>query len=203
LREKLTFANVMSTIAVFLALGGSALAIKANSVGSRQIKDDSIKGRDVADAKLKGKDLKAGTIGSREIDEAAFDLDSLVRANSQSANCDPNSVAFVSCGHVALGSLKANKALLVAGGGQSGSGASAGTCKFRVNGADVPGSDAATTFGDTEVRDDLRQNGIALTAVISLLGSGSNDYTLVCNELSGDVSFSTTFSVLAIAGTGN
>jgi len=53
LREKLTFANVMSSVAVFLALGGTALAVKANSVGSRQIIDDSIKGRDVADGRAR------------------------------------------------------------------------------------------------------------------------------------------------------
>lgn len=48
LRSWLTYANVMATIAVFLALGGGAYAItlKRNSVGSKQIKPDAVKGVD-------------------------------------------------------------------------------------------------------------------------------------------------------------
>lgn len=48
LRSRLTYANVMATIAVFLALGGGAyaVALKRNSVGSKQIKPDAVKGVD-------------------------------------------------------------------------------------------------------------------------------------------------------------
>jgi len=45
LREKLTYANVMATIAVFLVLGGSAYAatqLPKNSVGAKQLKNGSI-----------------------------------------------------------------------------------------------------------------------------------------------------------------
>ena len=51
-RARLTFANVMSVVAVFIALGGSAIAInkiKANSVGSKQIKAKAVKNADLAD----------------------------------------------------------------------------------------------------------------------------------------------------------
>lgn len=48
MRAKLTYANVMSTLAVFLALGGGAFAYKLgrNSVGSREIRDGAVKLRD-------------------------------------------------------------------------------------------------------------------------------------------------------------
>jgi hypothetical protein len=48
LRARLTYANVMATIAVFLALGGGAFAItlKRNSVGSKHIKPDAVAGVD-------------------------------------------------------------------------------------------------------------------------------------------------------------
>jgi hypothetical protein len=46
---RLSYANVMATVAVFIALGGSAWAISANSVGSRQIKQGGVKNSDIAD----------------------------------------------------------------------------------------------------------------------------------------------------------
>jgi hypothetical protein len=71
----MTFANVMSVTAVFIALGGSALAInkiKANSVGSKQLKTGAVKNADladnsvtspkVADGSLLGVDFKSGEL---------------------------------------------------------------------------------------------------------------------------------------------
>jgi hypothetical protein len=54
LRKQLTYANVMATIAVFLALGGGAYAItlKRNSVKSKTIAPDAAKGVDVDEASL-------------------------------------------------------------------------------------------------------------------------------------------------------
>jgi hypothetical protein len=201
LREKLTFANVMSSVAVFLALGGTALAVKANSVGSRQIKDGSIKGRDVADGKLKGKGLKTATIGAREIDESAFDLEPFVKMDSTNFGCDPGSTSFVNCGSITLGTQEPSQVLLVAGGGQSGPINSEGTCKFRINnGTDLLAS-APPSFGDPSARPLLANNGVALTAISDVIAPGVNNFKLVCNETGGDVTFSTTFSALAIGGT--
>lgn len=45
LRPKLTYANVMATIAVFIALGGASYAatkLPKNSVGSKQIKANAV-----------------------------------------------------------------------------------------------------------------------------------------------------------------
>ena len=46
LRSKLSYANVMATIAVFIALGGAAYAagLPKNSVGSKQIKNNAVTG---------------------------------------------------------------------------------------------------------------------------------------------------------------
>jgi hypothetical protein len=50
IREKLTYANVMATIAVFIALGGGAYAVSLdrNSVGSKQLKPGAVKPKDTA-----------------------------------------------------------------------------------------------------------------------------------------------------------
>jgi hypothetical protein len=51
LRQRMTYANVMATVAVFLALGGGAYAaLKRNSVGSKQIKPNAVKGVDANEA---------------------------------------------------------------------------------------------------------------------------------------------------------
>ncbi len=192
MRERLTFANVMSAIAVFLALGGSAVALKANSVGSRQIRDDAVRGREVADGKLKGKDLKAATITAREIEEGAFDLEPFYEMKSTQALCDPASSTFVSCGTVQLGVSEPSQALLVAGGGQTEAGE--GSCKFRVDGSDDLIAAAPTLVG---------ADGFGLTAVTEAgepLEQGLHTFELVCNETDGEASFSTTLSVLTLGG---
>lgn len=54
-RDRLSFANVVSALALFAALGGGAYAavkLEANSVGSKQVRDDSLGGRDIKEGKL-------------------------------------------------------------------------------------------------------------------------------------------------------
>jgi len=56
LRSWLSYANVMATIAVFVALGGGAYAafrLPANSVGSRQLKNSAVTPKKVARATIK------------------------------------------------------------------------------------------------------------------------------------------------------
>ena len=56
LRSCLSYANVMATIAVFVALGGGAYAafkLPANSVGSRQLKNSAVTPKKVAPATIK------------------------------------------------------------------------------------------------------------------------------------------------------
>ena len=70
LRSRLTYANVMATIAVFVALGGSSVAavsMHANSVGSGAIKNDSVRSRDVKDGALRGDDIKNKSIKGRDL----------------------------------------------------------------------------------------------------------------------------------------
>jgi len=60
-RSHLTYANVMASIAVFVALGGTSVAavsLKKNSVGSNQIKNSSLTGSDVKNSSLTTSDVK-------------------------------------------------------------------------------------------------------------------------------------------------
>src|SRR4051794_2946036 len=63
--SRLTYANVMATIGVFLALGGgayAALRVPRNSVGSRQLKANAVNSSKVANASLLVGDFKAGQL---------------------------------------------------------------------------------------------------------------------------------------------
>lgn len=78
IRRRFTYANVMSTIAVFLTLGGAtALAagqLGKNSVGSRQLKskavttgkiaNNAVNGAKVANGSLTGADINVGALGT-------------------------------------------------------------------------------------------------------------------------------------------
>ena len=61
-RQKLTYANVVATLALFIALGGSAYAIGAGSIGSREVRDNSLRSRDVRKNALTGVDINERTL---------------------------------------------------------------------------------------------------------------------------------------------
>lgn len=62
IRERMTYSNVMSTIAVFAVLGGGAYAatnvgsgdIEKNAVRSKHVKKDALTGNDISESKLAG-----------------------------------------------------------------------------------------------------------------------------------------------------
>ncbi|HWO84617.1 MAG TPA: hypothetical protein VNM38_12630 [Solirubrobacterales bacterium] len=63
--KRLTYANVMSSIAVFLVLGGAtalAAGLGKNSVGTKQLKKNAVTGAKVKNGSLGPGDLKAGVI---------------------------------------------------------------------------------------------------------------------------------------------
>jgi hypothetical protein len=68
LRPKLTYANVMSTIAVFAVLGGTAWALAKNSVGSRQLKPNAVKNSDIADAAVKSPEVADGSLRASDFE---------------------------------------------------------------------------------------------------------------------------------------
>ena len=63
LRRRLTYANVMSTLAVFVALGGSSYA--ALQIDSADIANNSVRGVDVRNRTLGERDIKRNALGGR------------------------------------------------------------------------------------------------------------------------------------------
>jgi hypothetical protein len=78
IRKRLTYANVMSSIAVFLVVGGATAfaaghlgkntvgtkQLKANSVTAAKLKKNSVTGQKVKDGSLTGTDINLSTLGT-------------------------------------------------------------------------------------------------------------------------------------------
>lgn len=60
MRTRLSYSNVMATLAVFVALGGTSYA--AAKLTGADIRNGTLTGKDVRDGSLTGKDLKTGTV---------------------------------------------------------------------------------------------------------------------------------------------
>ncbi|HEU4801925.1 MAG TPA: hypothetical protein VFS73_01975 [Solirubrobacterales bacterium] len=69
-RPKLTYANVMSTIAVFAALGGSAWA--ASKIGTKQIEAGAVTAKKLHKNAVTTKKIKDDAVTGAKADEASF-----------------------------------------------------------------------------------------------------------------------------------
>jgi hypothetical protein len=70
LRTRLTYANVMATVAVFIALGGSSYA--AITVTGKNVKNSSLTGKDLKDRSLTGKDIKKSSLTTTEVKDRSL-----------------------------------------------------------------------------------------------------------------------------------
>lgn len=69
---KLTYANIVATLALFIALGGvswAAYSLPKNSVGSKQIRKNAVSTTKVKNRSLLGGDLKNNTLKGTQVDE--------------------------------------------------------------------------------------------------------------------------------------
>jgi hypothetical protein len=72
LRRHISYANVVSSLALFLVLGGTAWAVATNSIGTRQIKNNSVRSTDLRNGSLRSKDVLRGSLGGHAIKESAL-----------------------------------------------------------------------------------------------------------------------------------
>jgi hypothetical protein len=78
----MTYANVIATLALFVALGGTSYAVLHirssdvvdNSLRSRDIRDNSLRGRDVRDRTLRARDVGRDSLGPGVIKESTLEL---------------------------------------------------------------------------------------------------------------------------------
>ncbi|HKP89802.1 MAG TPA: hypothetical protein VJT75_07465 [Thermoleophilaceae bacterium] len=70
LRSRLTFSNVVSVLALFVALGGTTYA--AATIGAGDIRNDAVRSRHIDNGQVKQEDLGAGSVNSAKVANASL-----------------------------------------------------------------------------------------------------------------------------------
>jgi trimeric autotransporter adhesin len=105
-RRKLSYSNVMSTLAVFLLLaGGTAVAagLGKNSVNSRTVKNNSLTGVDLRDGSLSGADVADGSLGGAKFPAATLNGSDLADGSLKGADLKDGSLAATKIGNGSVG----------------------------------------------------------------------------------------------------
>ena len=102
MRSQLTYANVMSTLAVFLVIaGGTALAVNLprNSVDSGTVKNDALKSADLKDGKgVSSADIVNGSVQAADLaDGAGYPLLAIGDAQSSVAASGGTATVTAQC----------------------------------------------------------------------------------------------------------
>jgi hypothetical protein len=72
LRDRLTYSNVVASVALFMALGGVTYAVTKDSVKSKHIVNGEVKSADLENDGVKGKDVKENELTNEDIDETTL-----------------------------------------------------------------------------------------------------------------------------------
>ena len=81
LRGHLSYSNLVATVALFVALGGTSYALLRvgsadvidNSLRSKDIRNNTLRSRDIRDSNIRDRDVRRNGLGSRSIKESALD----------------------------------------------------------------------------------------------------------------------------------
>lgn len=95
LRSRLTYANVIATLALFIALGGAsyaAIKLPKNSVGSRQLKKNSVTAAKIKKGAITGAKVNLATLGTVP---SAASANHATSADKASALSNPEAVHFI------------------------------------------------------------------------------------------------------------
>jgi hypothetical protein len=188
IRRHLSYANVMATLALLVALGGGAYAIER--VSSREIVNGTIRSIDLKNRKaVRAADVKRDGLRGEQIDERTIDAASFAPvAGDEAGDCNPAPSAFTDCASVALRLHAKSRVLAVATGNQESiDGPAKAVCDVRVDKrpqglAAQPGEQAVDNTSS------LATNGFARTVVTpDPLTRGPHRIALACKELVGNV----------------
>jgi hypothetical protein len=216
IRAHLTYANVMATTAVFIALGGVAYAVDTvgsadvinNSLRSADLKDDAaVQSVDVRDDTLSNgglaaADLKPDSVGTSEaadnsltgndIDESSLGqvpsaaLGGLGRQSGANVPCDPESLNAVTCSPAGAINLPAPSRVLILG-------------EIRAE-PDTGGGNGGgncwvvSNLGGQEALEPVFVNGgqtdvMPISAVTPVVGPGSFSFFIYCNETASGIRY--------------
>jgi hypothetical protein len=72
LRARLTYANVVASLALFLALGGVSYGVATGSIDSRELKNNAVRSKDIRNNTVLGTDIRNGTIRSADVGNSSL-----------------------------------------------------------------------------------------------------------------------------------
>jgi hypothetical protein len=78
--DRLSYANVIATLALFVALGGTSYAVLHvsskdvvdNSLRSRDVRNDTLRSRDIRNRTIRARDVRRDSLGSGAVKESAL-----------------------------------------------------------------------------------------------------------------------------------
>ena len=129
IRRHLSYANVVATLALLLALGGGAYAI--DKVNSREIVNGTIRSVDLKNRKgVHAADVKRNALGeARSTSRRSNASEFAPVAGDQSGDCNPSASTFTECATADLRLPERARVLVIATGNQDSLG---GPCKGNV-----------------------------------------------------------------------
>jgi hypothetical protein len=90
----LSFSNVVSLVALFVALGGSAYALSNNSVKSRHIDNGQVRTEDLDDSAVTGAKINAGAVKSSDVGDGELTGDDVDESTLYRAGAGPGQDTF-------------------------------------------------------------------------------------------------------------
>jgi len=196
IRDRLTYANVVSTLALVLVIGGGA-AYGAGFIDSGDIVNNSIESRDLENREaVKARDVRKNGLTGKEIKEKTLDAAHFAPLVGRQANgCNPESGGFTACVNTPIRLRSAGRVMAVATGEFVADPAPALLqCRIFVNGAP---SDSVATPGENGADED----GFAITLVTNRLARGSHQISLRCQEDEDEAQLaSSSIAVIGVSG---
>jgi hypothetical protein len=183
IRSHLTYANVMATIAVFIALGGGTTAVALN--GSNTVQSDDlgpgaqVKAADVADNAVTGADVKDRSLRNTDLG-VRVRSDRQVDDGSGAAECGKDAV-FDECITVNFTNPRPQRLMLVGSGEWFGSvsGGNIGECRFSVGNLAQLG---LRRFGESS--NNAVPSNFAMNSVTGVLDAGFYEIGIDCRDAS-------------------
>ncbi len=208
LRRHLSYANVVSTIALAAALGmGGAYAV--DRIGSREIKDNSIRSVDLRDGKaVRGVDVRRNSLGGRQIREESLVATRIAPvARDYVDDCELIDDEETSCAEAHVTLRRRGRIFAVATGSHVTDEQSEGVdhtgvkCHFQLN--DVLASESLNVGEVAANTSDFAGKGFAFTFLSPglPLEPGDHRVALVCEEVGGQVALENV-SLVAVALSG-
>jgi hypothetical protein len=110
IRRHLSFANAISMIALFVALGGTSYALAKNSIGAKEIKKNAVGASEIKKNAVRAAEVKANAVGASEIRSNAVAGGDVADGTLGSGDLGDNSVGTgeLSDGSVGNGDLADN-----------------------------------------------------------------------------------------------